>query len=100
VFATGRGILPGVNRGEVDRTQLRAVELNDAAAGRRRALAMLKTCIDTKGWLFFFTHDVSASPSPHGCPSALVEELARRAVDAGAVLAAPTLGAVLCGVMD
>ena len=100
VFATGRGILPGVNHHEVDRTQLRAVELNDTAAGRRRALAMLKTCIDTKGWLFFFTHDVSASPSPHGCPTALVEELAQRAIESGAVLAAPTLGAVLCGVMD
>jgi peptidoglycan/xylan/chitin deacetylase (PgdA/CDA1 family) len=100
VFSTGRGILPGVNRGDVDRTQLHAVELTDSAASRRRALAMLKTCIETKGWLFFFTHDVSASPSPHGIQPELLEELARRAVDAGAVLAAPTLGAVLCGVMD
>jgi peptidoglycan/xylan/chitin deacetylase (PgdA/CDA1 family) len=100
VFSTGRGILPGVNRGDVDRTQLRAVELTDSAASRRRALAMLKTCIDTKGWLFFFTHDVSASPSPYGAHKALVEELVQRAVDGGAVLAPPTLGAVLCGVID
>jgi peptidoglycan/xylan/chitin deacetylase (PgdA/CDA1 family) len=100
VFGTARGVLPGVNRGDVDRTQLRAVELNDSAASRRRALAALKTCIQTKGWLFFFTHDVSPVPSPHGARPALLEELAQRAVDGGALLAAPTLGAVLCGVMD
>lgn len=100
VFGTGRGILPGVNRGDVDRTQLRAIELTDSAASHRRAVAALKTCIDTKGWLFFFTHDVSPLPSPHGTRPAVLEELVQRAVDGGAVLAPPTLGAVLCGVMD
>lgn len=100
VFSTARGVLPGVNRHEVDRTQLRAVELSDTAASRRRALAMLKTCIETKGWLFFFTHDVSTSPSKLGAPTALIEELAQQALVDGAVLAAPTLGAVLCGVTD
>jgi peptidoglycan/xylan/chitin deacetylase (PgdA/CDA1 family) len=100
VFATGRGSRPGLNIGETDRSQLRAVELGPSAASRRRALALLKTCIETKGWLFFFTHDVSSSPSPHGAPADLIEELAQRATDGGAVLAAPTLGAVLCGVMD
>lgn len=100
VFATGRGILPGVNVGDVDRSQLRAVELGDSAMHRRRALAALKTCVDAKGWLFFFTHDVGKAPSKHGAPSDLLAELAQRAVEAGAVLAAPTLGAVLSGVID
>jgi peptidoglycan/xylan/chitin deacetylase (PgdA/CDA1 family) len=100
VFATGRGILPGVNVGECDRSQLRAIELGRTEMHRRRALAALKTCIDSKGWLFFFTHDVSKTPSPQGAPSELIEELAQRAVDTGAVLAAPTLGAVLAGVID
>ena len=54
----------------------------------------------TNGWLIFFTHDVSPSPSAYGAPTDLIEELAKTAVDMGAVLAAPTLGAVLCGVMD
>lgn len=100
VFATGRGILPGVNTGEVDRSQLRAVELGESAWHRRRALAALKTCIDKKGWLFFFTHDVGEKPTPYGAPAGLIEELAARAVEAGAVLAAPTLGAALSGVID
>jgi hypothetical protein len=100
VFSTGRGMRAGINRGECDRSQLRAVELGASAAHRRRAFAALKKCVETKGWLVFFTHDVSGSPSPQGAPSRLVEELSARAVDMGAVLAAPTLGAVLCGVMD
>jgi peptidoglycan/xylan/chitin deacetylase (PgdA/CDA1 family) len=100
VFATARGVLPGVNRGEADRAQLRAVELGDSAASRRRAFAMLETCIQSNGWLFFFTHDVSKSPSPFGCSPDLIDELCRRAADQGAVLATPTLGAALSGVIN
>ena len=100
VFTTGRGILPGVNVGEVDRSQLRAVELGSSAMHRRRALAALKSCIETNGWLFYFTHDVGPSPSAYGAPVDLIEDLAKRALDAGAVLAGPTLGAALCGVCD
>lgn len=100
VFATGRGVLPGVNRGEADRAQLRAVELGDGAASRRRAIAMLETCIQSNGWLFFFTHDVSKSPSSFGCSPDLIDELCRRATDRGAVLATPSLGAALSGVIN
>src|SRR5262245_10640855 len=100
VFVTGRGILPGVNIGEADRSQLRAIELGNSAASRKRAMAALKTCVASRGWLFFFTHDVGPSPSSYGATDEMIEELAKAAVDMGAVLAAPTLGAVLCGVMD
>lgn len=100
IFATGRGILPGVNTGDVDRSQLRAIELGGSALHRRRALAALKTAIADKGWLFFYTHDVGANPTDRGAPADLIEELVVRAVEDGAVLAAPTLGAVLCGVID
>jgi peptidoglycan/xylan/chitin deacetylase (PgdA/CDA1 family) len=100
VFATGRGVSPGVNRGETDRAQLRAVELGASAASRRRALATLDSCIQSNGWLFFFTHDVSTSPSAFGCPPGLIDELCKRAIDNGAVLATPTLGAALSGVIN
>ena len=100
IFATGRGILPGINSGEVDRSQLRAIELGASAMHRRRALAALKAALETNAWVFFFTHDVGASPTSYGAPTDLIDELAQRAVDAGAILAAPTLGAALCGVID
>lgn len=100
VFATARGGLPGVNRGEVDRSQLRAVQLGAGAASRRRALAMLETCIASSGWLIFFTHDVSHSPSRLGCTPDLIDEMCKRAADQGAVLATPSLGAALSGVIN
>ena len=100
VFATGRGVLAGVNRGEVDRSQLHAVELGASAMHRRRALAALKLCFAQKGWLFFYTHDVGASPTDYGAPTDLIGELAARAVEGGAVLAPPTLAAALSGVID
>ena len=100
VFATGRGILPGFNLGETDRSQMRAVELGASDAHRRRAIAMLEACLRRKAWLFFFTHDVGASPTTYGAPLDLIEELAARAADGGAILATPTLGAVLSGVID
>lgn len=100
VFVTGRGILPGINIGETDRSQLRAIELGNSTAARKRAMAALKNAVASRGWLFFFTHDVGSSPSEYGAPDDLIEELAKTAVDMGAVLAAPTLGAVLSGVMD
>lgn len=100
VFATGRGSVAGVNAGECDRSQLRAVELGASEMHRRRALAALKLCVAQKGWLFFFTHDVGANPTDHGAPTSLIDELARDASDMGAVLVTPTLGAALCGVID
>lgn len=100
VFATARGVLPGINRGETDRSQLRAVELGASNASRRRALALLDFAIQSNGWLIFFTHDVSASPSSSGCTPDLLNELCARAVGQGAVLATPTLGAALSGVIN
>lgn len=100
VFGSARGIQPGVNLGAADRAQLKSVELQDSGWHRRRAMEMLKSCIDSKGWLIFFTHDVSLTPSSYGVSHDLIRELAERAVGGGAVLAAPTLGAVLSGVID
>ncbi|MDZ4760431.1 MAG: polysaccharide deacetylase family protein [Alphaproteobacteria bacterium] len=97
-FTTGRGVLPGVNTGLADRAQLRAVELGASAAHLRRAFAHLESCIRSKGWLIFFTHDVSSSPSAHGARPDLIEELGRRACGQGAILAAPTAAAALCGI--
>jgi len=76
------------------------VELGSSEAHRRRAFVMLEAALRRKGWLFFFTHDVGATPTDYGAPTDLIEELAVRALEGGAILAAPTLGAVLSGVID
>ncbi|MBI1359084.1 MAG: polysaccharide deacetylase family protein [Alphaproteobacteria bacterium] len=99
-FATARGVLPGVNRGDTDRAQLRAVELGDGETRRKRAFAMLENCIRSKGWLIFFTHDVSPRPTEFGVSPDLLAELCKRAAGEGAVVTTPTLGAVLSGVIN
>lgn len=100
VFATARGILPGVNVGEVDRAQLRAVELGESEGRRRRAIEMLESCAASNGWLIFFTHDVGLHPSPYGASEELIRELAERAKDLGCVLAPPTEAAYLAKVLN
>lgn len=100
VFATSRGVLPGVNLGEVDRAQLRAVELTASESSRKRAFEMLETAAATKGWLIFFTHDVGLHPSPYGCPEDLIRTLASRALDMGCVLAPPTEAGYLTRVLN
>lgn len=100
VFATTRGVLPGVNVGKADRSQLRAVELGETETARRRAIAMLEKAVETNGWLIFFTHDVSDHPSAYGVTRATIEDLAKRAVDMGCQLAAPTEGARLSGLIS
>lgn len=65
-FSTLRGILPGVNRGLVDRSQLRAYEID----GSEKSVADLISAIDrsviSPEWTIMFTHDVSETPSGFG----------------------------------
>jgi hypothetical protein len=82
-----------VNQGRIDFAQLRAVQI-DYRLDHLRLQQVLDEVQRTKGWLIFFTHDVSDSPSPYGCTTqqlALVlEAVARREIavlpirDAGA----------------
>jgi peptidoglycan/xylan/chitin deacetylase (PgdA/CDA1 family) len=64
-FASARGVLPGLNNGKCDLTQLRAYPLF-GEEGVRRVHRALKTTRRRKAWLIVFTHDVSDAPSPWG----------------------------------
>jgi len=100
VFSTARGVLPGVNVGEIDRAQLRAVELGESKWARKRAIAMLEKAVATNGWLMFFSHDVSATPSSYGVSESQLTELAQRAVDLGCLLAPPTEAGYMSKVLN
>jgi peptidoglycan/xylan/chitin deacetylase (PgdA/CDA1 family) len=70
VFQSSRGVLPSVNHGSIDLHFLRAFPLTcDASA----VDAILNETVRTKGWTIFYTHDVSAKPSPYGCTPDLLE---------------------------
>ncbi|MFZ4122205.1 MAG: polysaccharide deacetylase family protein [Caulobacterales bacterium] len=74
-FVTGRGIMPGVNVGRIDRLQLRSAPLFGQTADRACA-KWLTLARQSGGWLTVFTHDVAANPSPWGVtPDALARFL-------------------------
>jgi peptidoglycan/xylan/chitin deacetylase (PgdA/CDA1 family) len=66
-FPAARGIWFGVNKWRVDFAQLRAVSLEQSFERRARVLNTLDEAQATNGWVLFFTHDVSETPSRYGC---------------------------------
>ena len=67
-FASSRGIRPGVNGGKfIDLGQLRAVPLEQRLWLPAAVDAAIEQARASAGWVIFFTHDVSAAPSPFGC---------------------------------
>lgn len=65
-FATSRGGLPGINRGHVDPHNLFAVELRHADFSLERFTSMIEDLVRNPGWLVFFTHDISETPTRYG----------------------------------
>jgi peptidoglycan/xylan/chitin deacetylase (PgdA/CDA1 family) len=86
-FRSSRGILPGVNCGDVDLQYLRAVPLIDCQIDRDGIDRAFDEAIARNGWLIFYGHDVEAAPSPYGCSP----ELLRHALDAAARRDIPAL---------
>lgn len=83
-FQSCRGIVPGINSGDVDLQFLRAMPLIDRQMDRvgvERAFDQAET---NNGWLIFYGHDVTQRPSPWGCSPALLnhalEVAARRKI--------------------
>jgi peptidoglycan/xylan/chitin deacetylase (PgdA/CDA1 family) len=73
-FRSCRGGLPGINRGAVDRSFLKAVEIRPVTPIDELA-AWIRAVVDDPGWLIFFTHDVSRTPSTYGCLPATLDRL-------------------------
>jgi peptidoglycan/xylan/chitin deacetylase (PgdA/CDA1 family) len=71
-FHSSRGILPGVNHGVTDLHFLRATPLISVEIDRDGIDRVFDTAVETGGWLIFYSHDVAASPSRHGCTPALL----------------------------
>jgi len=71
-FRSSRGILPGVNHGVTDLHFLRATPLISVQIDRDGIDRAFDRAIETGGWLIFYTHDVSASPSLYGCTPELM----------------------------
>jgi peptidoglycan/xylan/chitin deacetylase (PgdA/CDA1 family) len=73
LFPTSRGIRAGVNAGIVDLAQLKSVALERRRWSEARIEGFVTEAQARKGWLTFFTHDVSDDPTPFGCTPAMLE---------------------------
>lgn len=82
-FASARGIRAGVNSGWIDLAQLRAVPLEARRWRPDEIAAAIDTAKAQNGWLIFFTHDVSDTPTPFGCTPAMLAEVLERTLEAG-----------------
>ena len=79
-FRSSRSIIPGINSGVVDLQYLRSTPLIDRNIDRDGIDRAFDALVDTNGWLIFYGHDVTATPSPYGCTPSLL----RHALDAAA----------------
>ena len=82
-YACARGIRAGVNAGLIDLAQLRAVPLENRRWAPQEIDAAVGRAVEARGWVIFFTHDVSETPSPFGCTPAMLDYLMERLVQAG-----------------
>jgi peptidoglycan/xylan/chitin deacetylase (PgdA/CDA1 family) len=80
VYATCRGIYPGINRGRVDVALLRSYSLESVDSAKRA----IEHNVLNNGWLVFYTHDVNETPSRDGCTPTLLRNVLRCALDSGA----------------
>jgi peptidoglycan/xylan/chitin deacetylase (PgdA/CDA1 family) len=82
-FRTCRAAGDAINRGLTDPTFLRGVEIRqpeDHVFGLTRWVDAL---VADPGWLIFFTHDISPTPTPYGCTAAAFDRLVTHAVERG-----------------
>ena len=81
IYASGRSIAPGLNRGTIDPQFLRAYPLIEPRMDAAKIARLMDQAAASNGWLVFYGHDVIAEPSPYGCSPALLESALRAAAE-------------------
>ncbi len=82
-FDSLRSIFPGVHRSTVDLHMLRANKLLSEGGFADQALSLIHEVADRGGWVVFFTHDVSDTPTPFGTRPVDLARAVTRALDLG-----------------
>lgn len=83
-FLTMRSVFPGVNFGTIDLAALRAVSIYDRCVDKKRISDWISKVVSTKGWLIFYTHDISDNPSYWGTSKQLFKFVLDEAVSSNA----------------
>lgn len=71
-YTVNRGIRPGVNGRILDLAQLAAVPLESRSWQANDIETYVAQAAAERGWLIFYTHDVSDTPSPYGATPAML----------------------------
>lgn len=82
-FATARGGLQGVNRSGTDPHFLRGAEIRSSDDLEEPLLGWIKDVVADPGWLIFFTHDISETPTSYGCTPVTLARLVAEALERG-----------------
>jgi peptidoglycan/xylan/chitin deacetylase (PgdA/CDA1 family) len=77
-YASARGITPGINAGMMDLAQLRACPLESRSWSRDAVEQAVAQAVASRGWLIFFSHDVSDAPSPYGATPDILQHVLER----------------------
>jgi peptidoglycan/xylan/chitin deacetylase (PgdA/CDA1 family) len=72
-FACLRGVHPGVNAGRVDLAQLNAISLETRCWNKVDIEGAIGRALKDRGWLIFYTHDISDRPSAYGSTPAMLD---------------------------
>jgi peptidoglycan/xylan/chitin deacetylase (PgdA/CDA1 family) len=81
-FASVRGVHPGINVGRVDLAQLNTVSLEVRCWNQKAIEASIQRALHDHGWLIFYTHDVSDTPSEYGSTPQMLDWALSRLAEA------------------
>lgn len=81
-----RGNTPGINKAPVDLNLLRANSLYSWCLDLESIDRLLKVNQKSRGWLIFYTHDISENPSPYGCKPREFENVVNLALKSNATI--------------
>ena len=82
-FDSCRGIYEDINSGTVDLGLLRVIELYDSTLTPQKLERVLRETRERNGWLIFYTHDVTETPSSIGCTPRLLRATVEAVQNAG-----------------
>jgi peptidoglycan/xylan/chitin deacetylase (PgdA/CDA1 family) len=76
-----RGIVPGINKSPVDLNLLRANRLYSWSFDLGSIDQLLRANEQNRGWVIFYTHDISDNPSRFGCRPSEFESVVKLTVE-------------------
>ena len=77
IFKSARGNRFGINKGSIDRLNLKTIRLYEDKESMPHLNAMLDDCIKHTGWIIFYTHGVESAYNADGCSPQFFEDVVK-----------------------